>query len=71
VNLDREVHMEVHTLEAAVFLSFVNLVILVNLFRGLLIHARARARMGVKKVHEVHEVHYRIDFPGGFAANLP
>jgi hypothetical protein len=36
VNVDREVHMEVHTLKPADSLGFVNLVNLVNLFRSLL-----------------------------------
>jgi hypothetical protein len=36
---------------------------LVNLFRALPSHARARAREGVKEVHEVHQV-YEGQKPG-------
>ena len=58
--------MEVHTLKPADSLGFVNLVNLVNLFRSSLSHTRARARVRVKEVHKVHQVHKRFDFPPEF-----
>ena len=60
VNLDFEVHTEVHTHMHLKSLTFVNLVNLVNLFRAHPYRARARvpARVkGWKKVHKVHKVH--------------
>ena len=58
--------MEVHTLNPADFVGFVNLVNLVNLFRSSLSHARARARVRVKEVHKVREVHKHHDFAHEF-----
>jgi hypothetical protein len=61
--------MEVHTLEPADLLGFVNLVNLVNFFRALLsrlTRACARARVRVKEVHKVREVHKPHDFAHEF-----
>ncbi len=60
VNLNFEVHIEVHTRNHLNSRLFVNLVNLVNLFRALPYRARVRACAcvrGWKKVHKVHKVH--------------
>ena len=60
MNLDFEVHTEVHTHMPLISLTFVNLVNLVNLFRAHPYRARAHVPAyvkGWKKVHKVHKVH--------------